>query len=292
MGKTVTTDARGIALVALSAVSYGFMPLFAKVAYAAGASTHTLLFLRFCAATAFMFILMRARGQRLPGAREAVCYLLIGSVIYAGQSLAYFLALDHAPAGVVALLLYTYPIIVVAASALVLRERIGRRQLIALALAVVGTFAVVGGELGGSPLGIVLALTSAAIYASYVLVSARVVRAGAGVRSSALIMAGATLTYGCMNLVFGFQPPQGASGWIAVALLALVSTVIAFWSFLTGLERTGPATAALVSTLEPVVVVVTSALFVAEPLTPAVVLGGLLVVAALVVTSLPDGRTS
>ena len=105
-------------------------------------------------------------------------------------------------------------------------------------------------------------------------------------------MAGATLTYGCMNLVFGFQPPQGASGWIAVALLALVSTVIAFWSFLTGLERTGPATAALVSTLEPVAVVVTSAIFLAEPLTPAIVCGGLLVVAALVVTSLPDRRAT
>ena len=144
MGKTVTTDARGIALVALSAVSYGFMPLFAKVAYAAGASTHTLLFLRFCAATAFMLALMRARGLRMPEPREAVRYLLVGSLIYAGQSLAYFLALDHAPAGVVALLLYTYPIIVVAGSALILRERISRRQLCALALAVVGTFTIVG----------------------------------------------------------------------------------------------------------------------------------------------------
>ena len=287
MSEPDTTDARGIALVALSATSYGLMPLFAKIAYATGTSTHTLLFLRFLTATLFMFALMRLRHLRFPPPKEALTYFLIGAVIYVGQSLAYFTAIDYAPAGVVALLLYTYPIIVVAASALIFGERISHRTLLALALAVCGNFCIVGGQLGGSPIGIALALASAVIYASYVLVTSRVVREGTQTQSSALIMAGATVVYGLMAAVFGFQPPQEASGWLAVASIALVSTVVAFWAFLTGLERTGPATAALVSTLEPVVVVISSAVFLKEPLTLTVVVGGLLVVAALVVTSLP-----
>ena len=135
-----------------------------------------------------------------------------------------------------------------------------------------------------------LAVASAVGYSIYILINARVAREGMGIQSSAFIMLGAAAVYGLLNVVFGFTPPTGPKGYVAVALIALVSTVVAFWSFLTGMQKTGPSTAALVSTLEPVVVVVCSVLILSEKLTVNVIIGGCLVLAALVATALPGKK--
>ena len=84
----------GIFLVAVSAAAFGLIPVFAKTAYAAGTSTYTLLFLRFLTGTAFMFLLMRLKHLPLPTKREIVLFLLLGAVLYVGQSLTYFSALN------------------------------------------------------------------------------------------------------------------------------------------------------------------------------------------------------
>ena len=280
---------RGMTLLAVSAIAYGFMPTFAKMAYAAGAGTHTLLFLRFLCASAFMLALMALRRVPLPTRREVASYLLVGAVLYVGQSFCYFAALRHASSSVVALLLSTYPALVMVGSAALWGERITRAKVVSLILALVGAAIIIGLDFKASAVGIFLAALAAAIYALYILVSSRVVGEGRGVQSSAFIMLGAAAVYGVMNLLVGYRPPVGAMGWLAVALLALVSTVLAFWAFLTGQAATGPTTAALVSTLEPVVAVVASVLLLSEPLAPNVIVGGTLVLAALVITSLAPG---
>ena len=53
-------------------------------------------------------------------------------------------------------------------------------------------------------------------------------------------------------------------------------------TFLAGLERIGPTNAALLFTLEPVVTIVLAALFLHEQLAPVTLLGGALVLGAVV----------
>ena len=112
-----------------------------------------------------------------------------------------------------------------------------------------------------------------------------------GIQSSAFIMLGAAVIYGIINLFTGFTPPEEPAGYIAVILIVLISTVLAIWSFLTGMEKTGPSTAVLVSTLEPVVTVLASVIVLSEHLTANIIIGGILVLAALLITSLPGKRT-
>lgn len=272
----------GVLLVACSAVSFGFMPVFAKIAYAAGASTYTLLFLRFSIAAAVMFLLLFAKGLRLPSPREALAFLLLGALGYVGESFCYFSALNYVSSGVAALLLYTFPVLVMIGSAIFLQEKITPRKVLVLALALLGAFVIIGADFEANITGIVLAVLSAVFYAGYILVSSRVVKAGQGIQSSAFIMLGAAAVYGAANLFAGFQPPAQISGIAAVLLIALISTGLAFWAFLTGLEKTGPTTASLISILEPVVTVISSAVILAEPLTLNIVIGGGLVLAALI----------
>lgn len=280
----------GVLLVAISAASFGLMPIFAKIAYSAGTSTYTLLFLRFLTATTFMFILMFLKKLKLPTKKEIISFLLLGAIGYTGQSFCYFVALNYASSSVVSLLLYTYPALVMIGSVLVLKERITAKKILSLILALTGAFVIIGAEFKANIIGITLAVLSAVFYSVYILVSSKVVKTGMGIQSSAFIMFGAAVVYGIIILFTGFAPPQQTNGYIAVILIAFVSTVLAFWAFFTGMDKTGPSTAALVSTLEPVVTVISSIVFLKEKMTVNIIIGGALVITSLISTVIPSRK--
>lgn len=276
----------GILLVALSGICYGLIPTFARIAYSAGTSTNTLLLLRFTVGAIFILILMGVKKVPFPSPKEIISYLFLGSIAYFGQSFCYFTALKYTTSSVVALLLYTYPAMVMAGSAIIFRERITPLKLLSLVLALIGAFLIVGSEFDSNRTGILLSILCAVIYSCYILISSRVVKPGMGMQSSAFIMLGVAVVYGILTMIEGFTPPQQASGYLGIALLAVVSTAFAFWTFLAGLERIGPSDAALVSITEPVVVVLASILILSEPFTLKTVFGGLLIITALVITAL------
>jgi drug/metabolite transporter (DMT)-like permease len=72
---------------------------------------------------------------------------------------------------------------------------------------------------------------------------------------------------------------------LAIALIALISTVIAITLFLAGLEKTDATQASLLSTVEPVVTVLLAAVFLHEAVTLSQLAGGALILAAVVVIS-------
>ena len=227
----------GVLLIAISATSFGLMPIFAKIAYSAGTSTYSLLFLRFLVAAAFMFLLLFIKKLKLPSQKEMLIFFLLGAVGYVGQSFCYFTALNYASSSVVSILLYTYPALVMIGSAIFLKEKITVQKVISLCLALIGAFVIIGAEFHANPTGIVLSVLSAVFYSVYILISSKVVKAGAGIQSSAFIMLGAAVVYGIMNLFLGFTPPTQINGLVAVAMIALISTVLAFWAFFTGMEK-------------------------------------------------------
>ena len=279
---------RGILLVALSAASFGFIPVFAKIAYSAEISTYTLLFLRFLVATVFMFVFLLVKKLPLPTKKEMLIFFLLGAIGYAGESFCYFTALNYASSSTVALLFYTYPALVMLGSAAVFKEKITIKKAISLCLALVGAFVIIGTKFSASVIGIILALLSAVFYSVYILISSKVVKEDQGIQSSAFIILGAMVVYGIFSIFVGFEPPTQLKGLIAVILIAIVSTVVAFWALFTGMEITGPSVASLVSTLEPVVTVISSVIILSEALTVNLIIGGLLVVGSLVVTMLPN----
>ena len=161
----------GLLLVAISAVSFGLMPLFAKMAYSAGTSIYTLLFLRFLAATVFMFLLIFIRKLPLPSEKEILAFLLLGAFGYVGVSLCYFSALNYASASVVSLLEYTYPALVMIGSVVFLKERITALKICSLCLALAGAALIIGTGTEANPLGVILAILSAILYSVYILIN-------------------------------------------------------------------------------------------------------------------------
>ncbi|MBZ4421557.1 DMT family transporter [Myxococcus sp. RHSTA-1-4] len=272
----------GFLFVALSGACFGALGFFGRLAYDAGADVASLLFLRFGLAGGVLACVMAVRRQRLPGWKVSLGLVLLGG-FYVGEAGSYFAALRHIPAGLAALLLYSFPALVALLQVFVFRERLGRVRWLAVALALGGTALTVDLAAGGvKPVGLLLGLLSALLYAVYVVISSRVAGAAGPLASSTLILCAAAVTLGIGVAVKGPAFPTTATGWGAVLALALVCTVAAVLLFFMGMVRIGPVNTSLVSTMEPLTAVVIGALFMGERLSARQMLGGLLILTAAV----------
>jgi drug/metabolite transporter (DMT)-like permease len=288
----------GPLLLVFSAACFGAMGVFGKLAYEAGVSPGALLLLRFTLAAALLGVVVVLRRRpapapsSAPGWRPAVTALLLGALGYATPATLYFTALTRIDASLVALILYTYPVFVTLAAAALGRERLTPARCAALAVASCGTLLVLLGA-GGvrvDGLAVALAFGAALSFTGYVLVADTAVHRLPPLVLSAWVMTGAALAVGVRTLVtggvdLGFAP----AGWFWIACTAVVSTVVGMFAFFGGLRRTGPSTAAILSTFEPVVTAALAALTLGEFLTPVQLAGGLLVLASAAVLQLRPG---
>jgi len=273
----------GVLLILLSAVGFGAMPIFARSAYADGANLYGVLIARFWAAGLLLLALAAWRGAAWPAWGKIAQLAALGGIGYAGMSYCYFAALNYLPAALVALLLYTYPIIVTVLAVLFLHEKVTFLQCCALALCACGTLLVIGADGASaaalSPRGIFLALGAALIYAGYITLGARITRNIDPLRATTVICLAAAgaftliaLARAQMDLPTRF--PATLSGWSGLLGVAILSTVVAVMAFFGGLKRLGAAQAAMLSTLEPVVTLALAAWLLSESLTAWQTLGG------------------
>ncbi len=279
----------GIIYIVISAASFGTLAILGHYARAAGIDTFTLLFLRFTLAALIMAGILLVKREGVPRGRTLGLLVGMGAIGYVGQSFCYLTATQYASAGLVALLLYLYPIFVAILSVIFLKEKLNRVKIIALALATTGVALIVDPQ-GGQWLGIALAIGAAAIYSVYIIVGAGVMKKVSAISSATVIFASAGFVYGALMAFKGPQWPTSADGWLVVAATVLIATVIPVVTFLAGLKRIGPTDASMLSTLEPVVTVVLAALLLGETLQPITLLGGVLILIAVIVLTRSELR--
>lgn len=279
----------GILLVIISAAAFGTLAIFGRYAYANGLDTFTLLFLRFGLSAVLMASALIYRREKLPRGSVLVRLIGMGAIGYVGQSFSYLTAIKYASAGLVALLLYLYPTFVAILSVIFLKDKLTRLKVIALALATLGA-ALTANPQGGDWRGVVFAISAAAIYSVYIIVGTGVLRQVSVIQSSTVIFTSAGAVYGLLATANGVHWPATIDGWTAVGAVVIVATVIPVFTFLVGLQRIGPTDASLLSTFEPVVTVVLAALLFGEALLPMTLLGGVLILAAVVLLTQQELR--
>lgn len=274
-----------------SAVGFGAMGVFGKLAYDAGATVGTLLALRFLIAAALLWAATIASGRlgdlRALPRRDVAAALALGAIGYSAQAGGYFAALERIDPSLLGLLLYTFPVMVTVAAVVLGRERASGRTALALLLSCTGIVLVLAGAASGAldPLGTALGLSAAVIYSAYILVSEGVAARVGALALSTLVCTGAAAMLTLAGLVGGGLDLGALSseglGWIAA--IAVVSTVGAVGLFFAGLARVGPSAASILSTLEPVVTVALAFVAFGSSLGPAQMVGGALVLAAALV---------
>jgi len=133
----------GVALVIGSAVCFGTLGVFGKLAYRLGLTTPQLLSYRFALAAVLLWLAAVMIHQPFPPRRSLLGLAIMGGAGYVGQSGSYFSALHFIPASTNALLLYTFPVVVTLLAALLFREALSWVKLAACGLAFFGTLLVV-----------------------------------------------------------------------------------------------------------------------------------------------------
>jgi len=300
--------ALGIALVVVSAAGFGSGTVLSKPIYAAGLDWLQLLSWRFAigAALAWAWILLsparRAALSRL-GRRPAIAAVGLG-VWYSGNAGTYYAGLESVPASLAGVLVYLYPAVVAVLSIRYATRLSGRRPWVALGIALCGVVLALGGIQLASPPpvgAVLLILASPVIYAGWIILSARL----AGERSDRLahestedggaddasvptaLMIGATAAvFITAAIVTGRPLPPDRippAAWPDLLTIGFASTFLAIQTFYAGARRIGAAQAALVSTVEPLIIVTLAWLALGDVLAPIQLVGaGLILVGVLI----------
>ena len=306
----------GLALIVVSAAGFGSGTVLSKPIYAAGLDWLQLLAWRFTigAVLAWAWIAVspeRRSAVRRLGRRPALGAIGLG-IWYTGNAGTYYAGLETVPASLAGVLVYLYPAIVAVLSVRFATRLVGRRPWFALGIALVGVILALGGlDLATSPpiAGIALVLASPLIYAGWIVLSARLAgersdhlareTAGAGqvddaAAASALMITATAAVFVATALATGrpLAPDRiPGAAWPYLAAIGFAGTFLAIQTFYAGSRRIGAAQAALVSTVEPLIIVTLAWLFLHETLAPIQLLGAALSLGGVLVAQTADRPT-
>lgn len=272
----------GTILMIVSAASFGTMPYLATLSREGNVGTETLLFIRFGLSGLIVGLLALAQRRKFPRGASLRNWVILGLVLYTAQSYSFFTALLHAPGALVSLLLYLYPVIVAGLAVWLLHEKMTKLKVTALALAIFGAVLAVGPVASATPKGVAWGLAAACFYSVYLVAGAKLLEKSDGVAASVVIMASATVAYGTLATINGWQFPSNSAGWIGAIGLAL-SSAIALATLFAGMEIIGPVNASTLSAIEPIVTATLGFVLLHQKLTGLQIIGGLLILVAAVV---------
>ncbi|MEQ1872951.1 MAG: EamA family transporter [Ilumatobacteraceae bacterium] len=204
--------------------------------------------------------------------------LVFGLMVYTG-----FLALDRLDASLYIVLIYLHPVLVVVGSAF-LGIRPVALTWAALALVMIGIVLTVPELFGGvgevDAVGVALSLLQAVIFATYMIVSSRVLpRTIDGVVTAAWIVLGASMVITPIALIDGLVRPRGGQLVFEVAVFALIPTVVSSICFFQAMRHIVPGAVAMVLTIEVALVILWAVIFLGEELRAIKIVGAVVVVA-------------
>jgi drug/metabolite transporter (DMT)-like permease len=288
---TARSAGLGIALALASATAYGFNIVYARMSTQMGVSAADLVFLRVFLMMGLATAAVGLSGGTLKVQRRDWPALVAVGVTSAGVGLAYFFAVSFVPIGVAAIVFYTFPLLILLASPFVENEPFTPRRIAIFALAFAGLAIAIGPALGGIDIrGVLLAGLGSVIAACQFFSAAK---AGARIAPAALLFWSHVII---MPIAAAVALSVGTTGWSAISnawfacAMTVLGYLIGFALQMLAARQAPAALIGLVFCLEPVVSIVFAGLILGETLTSAQMTGSLLVLTALVASSVAELR--
>jgi drug/metabolite transporter (DMT)-like permease len=277
----------GVLYLLLASVSFGVMPILAKLAYAHGANSYSVLFLRFIfAAVMLLYYLLTKKISLRLNKKQFLIIALLGVVGYSATSGFIFLAYSYISVGLATMIMYTYPAIVTLLSFIIYKEKLYTRKVISLLISLAGIYTLIGvGEISLNFKGVAFAFLSAIFYSMYVLGASHseIKKVNSYVMTFYI-----SLTSGVTMLIFGVSTNNinfniDYYGLVCILLLAFISTVVALMAFIQGVKIIGPSKASILSTLEPIVSLILGLLILKESISIQVLFGSIMIIASILI---------
>jgi drug/metabolite transporter, DME family len=254
---------RGLALIALAAVSWGTTGAVTTLLVGRAGTTPLVIGAARMLVGALVLVTVAALSHphsfadalRRAAGRDAWRWLALGACMAAFQA-TYFTAVTHAGIAVTALVaICSAPLMIAALAPALLGERLSPRLIAALSLGVAGTALLVATPVSGTTAprpvsGVMLALGAGLAYALYVVIAKRSVALMPPTVVSAL-----TFVVAAVVMLPALMTPgtatQLALGWPGFLYLGAVTTAAAYVLYTAGLRSVSATAAGVASLLEP-----------------------------------------
>ncbi|MBN2794882.1 MAG: EamA family transporter [Clostridia bacterium] len=277
----------GVILILISALGYGLMPIFSVFAIRRGTPTVSLLFIRFSIATLllwpYIFITKKKYKMEFKTLLYLITICLFGFTI---ASISIYSAYEKISGSIATLILFTHPFFVWMMEIYFKRKPFKMKNLFAVLAVIMGLAVVLYQKnLSLSLAGIGLSFLSSITYGIFCFgLSNKNVQALDGIAITAYMTTITMLTSGISCLVKDVPLiPTDHTSVITGLMLAIFSTLIASVTFYEGLSIIGPSSATLISSFEPVFVVMLSGIFLHEVISSTLIIGGSIIIIGIII---------
>jgi len=281
----------GSGVVILGATTFGLVTTQSRLAYDGGSNTLTVVLVR---ATTFALLfgavlLIRNQRARLTGS-GFIATLWMAALLMV-MSAGYLGAVAYIPVSLAALIFYTFPFYVAILASLTGREPMTRTKAAALVVAFAGLVLALGpsfDELNWR--GIACGLAGALAMGTTVTFGGPIMR-----KNDPLVVNVCTNAWMALGLsaymatTGGFALPTTGLGWFGI-VGATLCYLVAFTAWFLSLRLVDPIRVAILFNIEPVVTITAAWIVLGERLGPIQLLGGILVIAAIVAMTVLGAR--
>ncbi len=270
----------------ITGITYGLNPLFGVPLINNGAAIESILFFRYLLAVVLLggFMILTRQSFKI-SAKQAGVLLILGG-LYTASSLCLFGAYNYIASGLATTLIFLYPVLV---AIIMVFLRVVPSWPVWLAIA--ATFGGViimtqgSGNEAINPIGVILSLGSALVYALFIVIINRS-KAIANISNSLLtfyaLSVGAVVFF--VKSMFLETPiTHGittSSDWLNIIGLALLPTIVSTATLAIATRNIGATKASVLGVFEPITAILVGTLMFNEPLTSNIVVGIIIAIIA------------
>lgn len=270
----------------ITGITYGLNPLFGMPLMNEGAAVESILFFRYAFAVIILGLILWIGKQSFKISLKQAGVLFVLGLLYTASSLFLFEAYNYIASGLATTLIFLYPVLVA-----IIMVFLGVIPSWPVWLAIVATFGGVlimtqssGGE-SINPIGVLLSLGSALVYALFIVIINRS-KAIADISNSVLtfytLMVGSIIFLGKIALsdtaiTAGIE---GSAAWLNLIGLALLPTIVSTATLAIATRNIGATKASVLGVFEPITAILVGTIMFSEPLTTNIIVGICLAIVA------------
>lgn len=282
----------GTIMVLIAATCFGISAPAAKVAYSEGASPVFMLAMRFTAAALILWVYNLVSGRRkevMVTRKQLIMLFLIGGITYFATTILFFNAIIYIPVSLHVMVFYVYPFLINIFAVAILKEKMVPKQVVALIIAFLGIIMMVWAPgIYVNWFGVLLSVLAALCNGSYVLMlGSKYIEKLDSITVTTYISTFAAVSFLITSVLtnqIGLE--VSAKGWGAILFIAVFTTVVATIALYLGIKEIGASRASIISTFEPVIAVLLGILMLGERLVLLQIIGGTLIIIAVVLVNM------
>ena len=284
----MNTRTKGLLATMISAVFFGFIPLFVKTICAGGGNSVSAAFYRFFLSVPVLYIYLKAQGISMRIMRTEFAKIALITIFgYGGTAVLLFSSYNFIPSGMSTTIHFMYPVFTILGCMIFFKEKVSPLKLLCVALCFGGILLFYNGESGGSVLGMALSFLSGVTYAFYTIY---LEKSGLQKMENLKLIFYMNTVAAAMILVMALLTAQFTLrltplAWGTAVFFATATSLIGVLGYQIGVKCIGPQNAAILSTFEPITSVIVGVLVYREAFSARTLLGCLCVLSAVVIVA-------